>query len=84
MEKEHKKKKLEKNHAELLDEGDRYLFVRPLIIEKTCLACHGCKEEMGEALAKEINRQYPSDRAVGYAKGQIRGAVVVTIPKSIL
>lgn len=45
-----------------------------------CLVCHG--PALGDALDAELTRDYPHDRARGYALGDVRGAFSVTWPAS--
>jgi len=55
-------------------EGNFYkaIFVQPL-----CLACHGAKDALPPAVLAALAKKYPSDEAVGYAVGDLRGAFVV-------
>jgi cytochrome c553 len=41
-----------------------------------CLNCHGT--DVQPAVKKAISEYYPDDQAVGYSKGQIRGAFSFT------
>ncbi|WP_299876209.1 DUF3365 domain-containing protein [uncultured Cocleimonas sp.] len=50
-------------------------FMKALPTGGNCLECHGSKIDADvQAKLKEL---YPDDKAVGYEKGQVRGAVVV-------
>lgn len=60
-------------HAE--GEGDDFLWMKPIGVEAPCLACHG--ESLAAPVANAIAARYPSDRATGYALGDLRGAFVV-------
>ncbi len=52
------------------DGGFRYL--RPIIIRPPCLVCHGTA--VAPAVAAELRKKYPDDRATGYRLGELRGA----------
>lgn len=59
---------------------ETYKFYKPLKINKgVCLKCHGVIKN--RELAKKIDKHYPQDKAVGYQKGDLRGAIVVTVKK---
>ncbi|MBL1244137.1 MAG: DUF3365 domain-containing protein [Sulfurimonas sp.] len=59
-----------------------YKYYKPLIInKKACLKCHGDIKNV--ALKHEIANRYPLDSATGYKMGDLRGAIIVTIEKSI-
>ncbi|NIR42691.1 MAG: DUF3365 domain-containing protein [Gemmatimonadetes bacterium] len=55
-------------------EGFRYY--RRIVVERSCLACHGAKEER-PAFIKE---GYPDDRAYGFRPGDLRGVYSVFVP----
>ena len=54
-------------------------FYAPIIIQKKCLTCHG---EIGKTLKREsdsiIKVLYPSDKAVGFKEGDLRGIWSIT------
>lgn len=57
-----------------------YRYYKPLTIsKKVCLKCHGA--HLDPALARQIKKIYPTDKATGYRMGDLRGAVVVDIRK---
>jgi hypothetical protein len=59
-----------------------YKYYKPLIInKKACLKCHGDIKDI--AIKHEIANKYPLDSATGYKMGDLRGAIIVTIEKSI-
>ncbi|CAI6150945.1 MAG TPA: DUF3365 domain-containing protein [Sulfurimonas sp.] len=59
-----------------------YKYYKPLIInKKACLKCHGDIKNV--ELKHEIANKYPLDRATAYKMGDLRGAIIVTIEKSI-
>jgi len=59
-----------------------YKVYKPLFIKKDiCLACHGDVKTRDLEAYKLIKAKYPNDKAIGYKKGDFRGAFVVTIVK---
>jgi hypothetical protein len=46
-----------------------------------CATCHGPTESLSAGVRKEIAERYPTDRAVGFKEGEIRGWFWVEIPK---
>jgi len=60
----------------------KYKYYKPIIIDKkVCLKCHGniINTDIKQAIAK----RYPLDNAIKYKMRDIRGAIVVTIDKSV-
>ena len=49
-----------------------------------CLKCHGAPDQLGPGVAAAVQAEYPYDQAMGYAKGDIRGAWTVKIPLDAL
>jgi len=59
-----------------------YKYYKPLVLnKKACLKCHGDIKDID--LKREIASRYPLDNAMGYKMGDLRGAVVVTVDKTI-
>lgn len=56
--------------------GTRYF--RRITVEPACLACHGKREGRPEF----VKRNYPNDKAFGFAAGDLRGVYSVFIPDS--
>jgi len=50
-------------------------FMKALPTGDLCLKCHGLK--IDPQVKARLDELYPEDRATGYEKGQVRGAVVV-------
>lgn len=67
--------------AEVVDlHGRRTLrYMKPIVVMKPCLACHGDPAAMGPELKAALGERYPGDEATGYADGDLRGAFTVTI-----
>jgi len=64
------------------EKGNKVIVYKPLIIKKkVCLKCHGDLTK-NPKLAKKISNIYHSDKATGYKMGDLRGAIVVTMPKN--
>jgi hypothetical protein len=62
-------------------DGGKYLrYMKPLVIERSCLRCHGSKTKIPTDVRKFLKRFYPDDEATGYKLGDVRGAVSVKIP----
>jgi len=55
-------------------------YLRPIPLAGPCIACHGEPEQIAPEVMALVRRLYPEDRAVGFAPGDLRGAVSVTIP----
>jgi hypothetical protein len=69
--------------AELVDEGGQKVqrYMRALPTQPLCLACHGDAASLSPAVGARLKELYPEDRAVGYAVGQIRGAMTIKRPQ---
>ena len=60
--------------AQLEDGTVRYMAA--IRTGAVCLACHG--DKLPEAIADQLEADYPHDRARGYSQGDIRGAFSLT------
>ena len=59
-----------------------YKVYKPIFMNKgVCLTCHGDATVRNPEAYKLIQAKYPHDKAIGYKKGDFRGAFVVTILK---
>jgi hypothetical protein len=56
----------------------RYLKALPVV--EVCQTCHGAPEALSGDLKAALSRDYPQDRATGYAVGEVRGALSVQRP----
>lgn len=54
-----------------------YRYMKALPVQPVCLACHGTPESLAPEVSQQLHTLYPDDRAVGYALGQIRGAMTI-------
>ncbi len=70
-------------HAELVTEpaGRSFRYMKAIPVQPMCLGCHGATESMAPAIRERLAADYPQDRAVGYAPGQLRGAFSVRKPR---
>ncbi len=55
-------------------------YLRPLIVQPGCLACHGDPATLEPEVRAVLAKRYPEDRATGYSAGDFRGAVSVRVP----
>ncbi len=58
--------------------GPSFRFIRALTLQPLCMSCHG--DNLTEAVKAQLDVEYPSDRAVGYKPGQVRGAITIKRP----
>ena len=61
-------------------EGGGYPHYQPLITAGLCLQCHGARESLTADVQQALDQRYPEDRAVGYAEGEWRGLLRVSLP----
>ena len=59
-------------------QGTERRYLRAIVTQPVCLACHGAT--IAPELATAIARDYPQDTATGFETGQLRGAVTVRWP----
>jgi hypothetical protein len=64
----------------LADGKKVFRYMRAIPVGDVCLSCHGDPVGITPDLKAELARSYPQDRATGYAKGQIRGALTIERP----
>lgn len=65
---------------ETTDNGRRvFRYLRPIVVGEPCLKCHGPRESLDPEVRRILAERYPDDQAVGYGKGDFRGAVSITI-----
>lgn len=62
--------------------AEEIAFYAPISMQPLCLKCHG---QLGETLAEEdyavIKEKYPSDEAIGYQAGDLRGMWSITFAR---
>ncbi len=78
------RQELDGEYYEVVQENSRrYLrYMKPLIASGMCLSCHGPQEQIPSEVQDVLSQQYPEDRATGYHKGDVRGAVSIKIELS--
>ncbi len=54
-------------------------YMRPIVVAPPCLTCHGPADQIPAEVRAVIEQRYPQDNAVGYAAGDLRGAVSVRV-----
>ncbi|MGB5301566.1 MAG: DUF3365 domain-containing protein [Gemmatimonadota bacterium] len=59
---------------------DEYRFYRPLVVAAPCLGCHGSTGEIDPTVQAILVERYPDDLATGYAAGDFRGVIRVSVP----
>lgn len=59
-------------------QGTERRYLRAIVMQPVCLACHGTT--LAPEIATAIAREYPQDAATGFETGQLRGAVTVRWP----
>jgi hypothetical protein len=61
-------------------ERKEYRYIKALPVQSLCLACHGPVEQLTPEVTSQLHKLYPQDQGVGYALGQIRGAITLRQP----
>lgn len=61
------------------DGGWELRLLRPITVLERCTTCHGSTEQIPATTAALIDARYPDDKAVGYATGDLRGAISVRV-----
>jgi hypothetical protein len=59
------------------DGGREARYLKPIMIQKPCLSCHGPEDQLSEEVRQRLQELYPNDEATGYELGDLRGAVSV-------
>jgi len=65
----------------VVDLGDRVGVLRPIAERPMCAGCHGPVDKLSPAVVRVLGDRYPTDRAVGFKDGEIRGWFWVEMPK---
>lgn len=68
---------LEKGEIVVEDGVKSYRYMKALPVQPLCLGCHGSEAALVPGVRERLARDYPADRATGYALGQVRGAMTV-------
>lgn len=77
-----KEKAADMEFAEIVEEpqGRFYRYMKAIPTQGACLRCHGGEDAIPHDVKAALKAEYPHDRAVGYAPGQIRGGFSVKRP----
>jgi hypothetical protein len=68
---------LERSEIVASGNGKEYRYMKALPVQQVCLACHGPAEKLTPEVTAKLRTLYPDDKGVGYAIGQIRGAMTI-------
>lgn len=60
--------------------GNEYRYYKPLRVQTMCLECHGDPARFAPAVQQRLQALYPDDSAVGYAEGDFRGLIRISVP----
>jgi hypothetical protein len=60
---------------------DEMRYYAPLMVAPLCVQCHGAAEALEPGVREILRDRYPDDRATGYAAGDFRGVIRVSIPR---
>ncbi len=67
---------------QVIDLGDRFGVLRPIGTAETCTRCHGASDGVKREIGDLLSTSYPSDQAVGFAVGDLRGWGWAEVPKA--
>jgi hypothetical protein len=54
-------------------------YMKPIVVMRPCLTCHGDPASMQSELRSLLEERYPDDEATGYKESDLRGAFSVTV-----
>lgn len=55
-------------------------YYRPIIVAELCTTCHGPRDALDPEVRDALDTRYPEDQATGYAAGDFRGLIRVSLP----
>jgi hypothetical protein len=58
-----------------------YRYYKPIMVDAVCLNCHGDPATMLPEINQLVSGHYPTDKAINYQAGDLRGVVSVTVEK---
>lgn len=72
-------------HGEVVEFEGRleYHYMKAIGVQPACLSCHGSPEQIPQGVKDSLAQFYPQDQAVGYAIGDLRGAVSIRQPLEV-
>jgi hypothetical protein len=65
----------------VVDLGDAVGVLRPIVHQPMCTPCHGPAQQIDSRVRAALAARYPTDRAVGFRDGDLRGWFWVRLPK---
>ena len=70
------------SHYEVVEDpaGKSLRYMKAIGLGPQCVVCHGIPAQIPEPVQTELQAQYPHDRALRYAPGDLRGAVSIKQP----
>lgn len=66
----------------VVDLGDKIGLLRPIAHRPLCASCHGRPDKLAGDVQSALRDRYPTDRAVGFVEGEIRGWFWVEMPRT--
>lgn len=68
--------------AEIVTDGGTRMvrYMKALPVQDVCVKCHGPADQITSEVKAKLAEIYPDDKATGYKRGQIRGALTVKRP----
>ena len=72
-------------HGEVVEFEGRleYRYMKAIGVQPACVTCHGSAAQIPQGVKDSIAQFYPQDQAVGYAIGDLRGAVSIRQPLEV-
>jgi hypothetical protein len=72
-------------HGEVVEFEGRleYRYMKAIGVQPACLVCHGTVEQIPQGVQDSLAQFYPRDQAIGYAIGELRGAVSIRQPLEV-
>ena len=58
-------------------------FYKPVMMQGSCVGCHGTPDKIPADVKKALAASYPKDKAVGYKEGDLRGIISITVKEKI-
>ncbi len=58
-------------------------YYKPVMMQSTCVGCHGTPENIPADVKKILATRYPKDKGVGYKEGELRGIISITVKEKI-
>lgn len=68
----------------VVEAPEQYTVIAPIVTQPLCLTCHGDAKTFPPALREALAKNYPDDRATGFAAGDLRGVFWAKVPSRSL